>query len=59
MVEVDERVVLVQPDCVDTRQDGPEAPVRDERVGITGERLVVRKGVNVEEVRRPRTTSAC
>ncbi len=46
VVEVDERVVLVQADSVDS-QDGLD---RVEKVGITGERLVVRKAVDVAEV---------
>ena len=49
VVEVDERVILVQPDCVDVLPvEG--GPARVEHVGITGERLVVRKAVNVDEV---------
>ncbi len=56
VVEVDERVVLVQDGSVDVESSDVNADgsiqegSRVERVGITGERLVVRKEVDVEEV---------
>ena len=57
VVEVTERVVLVQEGCIDVDSadllEGDVIPdgVRAERTGITGERLVVRKAVDEDEVK--------